>query len=134
MPTVKQTHASEPRAAIRRFEDLVAWQKARLLAKEIYPVTRAGAFARDSGLGWQLQRAVVSVMANIAEGSERMHPKEFHQILATAKASCAEVRSHLYVAFDFGYLDTPTFERLMSLASETARVIGGLRAAVARRI
>ena len=51
---------------VMRFEDLVAWQKARILTKEVYEITRAGDFSRDYGLAGQLQRATVSVMSNIA--------------------------------------------------------------------
>ena len=56
---------------IERFEDILAWQKARVLTKEIYASARMGLFARDYGLRDQVQRASVSAMANIAEGFER---------------------------------------------------------------
>jgi four helix bundle protein len=56
---------------IERFEDLIAWQKARVLTQMIYPITKQGAIARDFGLSGQIQRASVSVMSNIAEGFER---------------------------------------------------------------
>jgi four helix bundle protein len=118
---------------IERFEDLIAWQKARALTREIYSVSRAGAFARDFGLGRQIQRAAVSVMSNIAEGFERGGRAEFHQFLSTAKASCAELRSQLYVALDAGYLNQAEFDRLIGVAAEVGRVVGGLRAAVARQ-
>ena len=118
---------------IEAFEDLIAWQKARELTKAIYQVTRQGAFAKDHGLSSQIQRAAVSIMSNIAEGFERGNPREFHQFLSVAKASCAEVRSQLYVAFDAGYLGEEQFETLMRLAKETAQVVGGLRVSVARR-
>jgi four helix bundle protein len=52
---------------ISRFEELIAWQKARLLAAAIYRLTAQGAFSRDFGLRDQIQRAAVSVMSNIAE-------------------------------------------------------------------
>jgi four helix bundle protein len=117
---------------IERFEELIAWQKARALTAEIYKATAAGDFARDFGLKGQIQRAAVSIMSNLAEGFERGRPSEFHQFLSVAKASCAELRSQLYVAFDVGYLDELQFKRLMALAQEVARIIGGLRAAVER--
>jgi four helix bundle protein len=116
---------------IERFEDLVAWQKARALTRVIYQVTQQGAFARDLGLARQMQRAAVSIMANIAEGFERGGRGEFHQFLSTAKASCAEVRSHLYVALDVGYVDETTFSQLLAKAQEVARIVGGLRSSVA---
>ena len=118
---------------IERFEDFMAWQKARELTCEIYKVTRQGDFARDFGLANQIQRAAVSIMSNIAEGFERGGPKEFHQFLSVAKASCAEVRSQLYVALDAGYIDQPTPAFVFSQAEEVGRLVGGLRASVERR-
>jgi len=117
---------------IRRFEDLIAWQKARALTAAIYKATRHAALARDFGLCGQMQRAAVSAMSNIAEGFERNRLGEFHQFLSTAKGSCAEVRSLLYVGLDVGYLDTASFEQMFALAEEAARVTGGLRASVQR--
>ncbi|HEY6230821.1 MAG TPA: four helix bundle protein [Pyrinomonadaceae bacterium] len=120
------------REGIERFEDLIAWQKARFLTAQIYKVTGEGDFAKDFGLKNQIQRAAVSIMSNIAEGFERARPAEFHQFLSMAKASCAELRSQLYVAFDVGYLFEEEFNELMTLAQEVSRIIGGLRAAVGR--
>jgi four helix bundle protein len=115
---------------VDRFEDLVAWQKARLLTKRIYDLTAKGAFARDFGLRDQIRRAAVSVMSNIAEGFERNKLTEFHQFLSIAKASCAEVRSQLYVALDVGYLEASSFQEILRIAEETGRIIGGLRASI----
>lgn len=72
-------------------------------------------------------------MANTAEGFERARQSEFHQFLSIAKSSCAELRSHLYVAHDAHYIDAKTFDDLMSAAQEVALVLGGLRSAVQRR-
>jgi len=118
---------------IEEFEDLIAWQKARELTRAIYQATRQGAFAKDYGLSGQIQRAAVSIMSNISEGFERGNPREFHHFLSIAKASCAEVRSQLYVALDAGYLNEVSFQKLMVLAKETGKVIGGLRVSVQRR-
>ncbi|MFN8516172.1 MAG: four helix bundle protein [Thermomicrobiales bacterium] len=118
---------------IRRFEDLWAWQRARGLTKDIYRVTRIGSFARDFGLAGQIQRASVSIMSNIAEGHERARPTEFYQFLTIAKASCAEVRSQLYVALDAGHIDQATFDRLRNATEEVSRLVGGLRVSVDKR-
>jgi four helix bundle protein len=115
---------------VERLEALIAWQKARDLARAIYQITQEGAFARDFGLARQIQRAAVSIMSNIAEGFERSGRREFHQFLSTAKGSCAEVRSQLYVAFDIGYLMKSEFQRLLAQAEEVGRALGGLRASV----
>jgi four helix bundle protein len=73
------------------------------------------------------------VMSNVAEGFERGKRGEFHQFLSTAKASCAEVRSQLYVALDVGYLSDSVFGTLLLQAEEVARIVGGLRASVAKQ-
>jgi four helix bundle protein len=77
-----------------------------------------------------MQRAAISVMSNIAEGFERRKPGEFAQFLGWAQSSCAEVRSQLYIALDAGHLKNDAFTKLMNLAMEVARIIGGLRAYV----
>lgn len=69
-------------------------------------------------------------MTNIAEGFERNKRGEFHQFLSVAKASCAEVRSQLYVALDCKYLTQQEFDVLFAQAEEVARIIGALRARV----
>jgi four helix bundle protein len=118
---------------IEQFEDFIAWQKARKLTAAIYAVTSTGNFSRDFGLRDQIRRAAVSSMSNLAEGFERGRPAEFHQFLSIAKASCAELRSQLYVALDAGYLQPRDFEILMSQAKEVGLILGGLRLAVERR-
>jgi four helix bundle protein len=118
---------------VERFEDLLAWQKARQLTADIYQVTSKGDFSKDFGLRDQIRRASVSVMSNIAEGFDRGSRGEFHQFLVVAKASCAEVRSQLYVAQDVGYINQEVFNNVSSNASELSRIIGGLRAAVQKQ-
>lgn len=118
---------------VERFEDLVAWQKARILAADIYRISPSGDFARDFGLRDQIRRAAVSVMSNVAEGFERASRTEFHQFLVIAKASCAELRSQLYVALDAGYLAREAFSAMSAQTEELSRILGGLRAAVQRQ-
>ena len=118
---------------VQRFEELIAWQKARLLTAAIYRITSEGGFARDFGLRDQIRRAAVSVMSNIAEGFERGSRSEFHQFLVISKASAAEVRSQIYVALDAGYIDKSTCDMLMNQASEVSKIVGGLRTAVQKQ-
>ncbi|MGH8399240.1 MAG: four helix bundle protein [Gammaproteobacteria bacterium] len=117
---------------IKRFEDLIAWQKSRELTREIYALTSKYEFSRDFGLRDQIRRAAVSVMSNIAEGFERSGSHEFHQFLVIAKGSCAEVRSQLYAALDIGYIDDSEFHQVQEIAEHTAHIIGALRASVHR--
>lgn len=116
-----------------RFEDLVAWQKAPELTAEIYRVTQTGRFARDFGLANQMQRAAVSVMANLAEGFDRNRMTDFVRFVEISRGSAAEVISHLYVAKDVGYLDEETWQHLLAQSREVTRLLTALyRSAQAR--
>ncbi len=115
---------------VERFEDLIAWQKARVLTNRIYELTRTGDFARDFSLRDQIRRSAVSIMANIAEGFDRHGLNEFHQFLSIAKASCAELRSHLYIALDANFISNEVFNQVLSQSVEVIRLVAGLRTAV----
>ena len=106
---------------IRRFEEIQAWQTARILTREIYEVSNGGAFARDFGLRDQIRRAAVSVMSNIAEGFESDSQPQFVKFLGYARASAGEVRAQLYVALDAGHLAQAQFEQLFDLAEKCSR-------------
>src|SRR5207245_5865634 len=108
----------------RRFEDIDAWKTARQIAKAIYRMSASGSFRRDYGLRDQVRRAVISMMANIAEGHSRRSDREFAHFLFTAKGSAAEVESHLYIALDQGYL---TEEQFQEAFAESERYAPGLR-------
>jgi four helix bundle protein len=118
---------------VDRFEDLVAWQKARVLTKGVYLATMSNRFERDFALCGQIRKSAISVPSNIAEGFERGGRREFHQFLSIAKGSCAELRAQLYIAADIGYIDEPTAKTLLNAAEEVARIVGGLRKAVANQ-
>ena len=112
-------------AKIERFEDILSWQKARELTREIYALSKQGEFARDFALKDQLRRAAVSFMSNIAEGFERGGDQEFIQFLAIAKGSAGEIRSQLHIAFDQGYLTEPQFQDALTKFSEIGRLLAG---------
>ncbi|TLS78393.1 four helix bundle protein [Mariprofundus erugo] len=131
-PLSPKSSAQSP-ARISRFEDLIAWQKARELTRAVYEVTSQGEFARDHGLRDQIRRAAVSVMSNLAEGFDRGSRADFHKFIVIAKGSCAEVRCQLYVALDAGYLDQVVFSTLQGRATEVARIIAGLRRSVEKQ-
>jgi four helix bundle protein len=118
---------------ISRFEDLIAWKKARILTRKIYSVSTVGKFGKDFGLRNQIQRAAVSIMSNIAEGYERGAYGEFHHFVSIAKASCAEVRCQLYVAADVGYISADQFRELRAESEEVGRILGGLRRSIQQK-
>jgi four helix bundle protein len=118
---------------VKDFEDLIAWQKARILTKNIYEATQKERFGRDFGLASQIQRASVSIMANIAEGFTRKNPNEYYRFVSIAKSSASEVRSHLYVGLDIRYITETEFKQLIELTKEVERLTGGLLASIDRQ-
>ena len=111
--------------AIKRFEDIEAWQAARGLTREIYKSTHLEPFAHDYGLCNQIQRASVSIMANISEGFDSNSDDEFVRFLRYALRSATEVQSHLYVAVDQGYISKDEFTQLYDQAIEVKSLIAG---------
>ena len=109
-------------ATFRKFEDIQAWQKARQVTRNIYEITSEGSFAKDYGLSNQIQRASVSIMANIAEGFGRHSDKEFANFLNIAHGSVSEVQSHLYVALDLKYIDEDSFNKLYDMLNQISRM------------
>ena len=119
---------------VERFEDLIAWQKARELRREVFRCTKRSEFMRDIDLRRQVRRAAVSVEFNIAEGFERGSNAEFAQFLVVARGSAGELRAQLWVALDEGYITQEEFETLTSAANEVSLILGGLRASVQRAL
>lgn len=99
-------------AAVRDFEELSIFQKARELSKKIYPITQRGDFKNDFRFVQQIRAAAGSIMDNIAEGFERTGNKEFLNFLYIAKGSCGEVRSQLIRANDIGYITPEEYDEL----------------------
>jgi len=110
---------------ISTFEEIKAWQEARNLTSLIYKVTYSAKFKKDYGLSSQIQRAAVSIMANVAEGFERRSKNAFIQFLNYASASNAELQSHLYVALDRDYIRQEEFQAIYNKSKEVGRLING---------
>lgn len=107
---------------IEKFEDIIAWQKGKELTLLIYTVLKN---CRDFGYKDQIQRAVISIINNIAEGYERRSNKELKQFLYIAKGSAGEVRSMLYVGLELGYFNKADFEKAYNLSLEIAKLLSG---------
>lgn len=105
------------------FEDIIAWQKGRVLAVLVYESLR---HSKDYNFRDQIETAAVSVTNNIAEGFERKSNKEFKHFLFISKGSCGEVRSMLYVAKDLGYIDEDSFSTIHALCIEISKILSGL--------
>lgn len=106
-----------------RFEEIKAWQKAMILADDIYTLL---ADSKDYGFNDQIQRAAVSVMNNIAEGFERNNNREFYHFLRIAKASCAEVRSMVYLAKLRQKISSENCDKLLQETETISKMIASL--------
>lgn len=109
-----------------QFEDLEAWQKARLLVSNIDSITRSDQLKNDFGLSSQIQRSAVSTMTNISEGFKRTHIQEKIQFYNIGRASYGETRSLLYVIQDnYEYLSERTSVLIRKCIS-VGKLISGL--------
>lgn len=90
----------------KSYRDLEVWQKAMDLVVMCYQITNKFPRKELYGLASQLQRAAVSVPANIAEGRERQYRREFLQHLSIAYGSLAEVETHVQIAERLEYIDS----------------------------
>ncbi|HEX2867372.1 MAG TPA: four helix bundle protein [Ignavibacteriales bacterium] len=104
---------------IEKFEDIESWKAARELTHKVYNLCNNGRFSRDYGLRDQIQRASVSIMANIAEGFDSKSNKSFLNFLNYSFRSASEVQSLLYVAMDQNYI---TMEEFDCIYRETIRI------------
>ena len=110
---------------IKTFEDIQAWQKARVLCKEIHVISITTELRKDFRFKDQVCSAAGSIMDNIAEGFERGGRNEFINFLTIAKASCGEIKSQLYRILDNGYIKEEKFNELYFLATEIGKMLGG---------
>ena len=105
-------------ATIKRFEDIISWQKARVLCKDIGVLIDKGKFKHSYKLIDQIENSSGSIMDKIAEGFERGGNKEFIQFLYISKGSCGELRSQLYRALDRNHLTQDEFDSFYNHAKE----------------
>ena len=111
---------------VQRFEDLEVWRDARELVKQVYALTAKFPKHETFGLASQMQRAAVSIMSNIAEGFERGGNAEFIQFLYIARASCGELRSQSYAAWDLRYVPEAEAQQIRKRCESISRRLKAL--------
>ena len=112
---------------IRCFKDLIVWQKSIELIKDVYRLSLGFPKHETYGLSSQLQRAAVSVAANIAEGNGRNSTKEHIHHLSFSLGSLAEVETYLVVCMKLGYTDSNTIAPMESNCDEIGRMLRSLQ-------
>lgn len=111
---------------VKRYSDLIAWQKAMDLVQEVYETTKRFPKEETFGLASQMRRSAVSIPSNIAEGHCRTGRREFVHGLSIALGSLGEVETQMLIAHRLGYVDEDSLATFSSLVSETGRIIVGL--------
>jgi four helix bundle protein len=112
--------------ASKSYKDLEVWQKPMDLVVECYEATAKFPRSEAFGLTNQLQRAAVSVPANIAEGQGRQYNTEFIQFLYIASGSLRELETHIQIALRLGYLLAEDANKLLTRTGEVGRLLNGL--------
>ncbi|MDE5793286.1 MAG: four helix bundle protein [Muribaculaceae bacterium] len=116
------------------FEKLEAWQKSRVLVKDVYGVISKFPQTEKFGLSSQLGRAIVSVPSNIAEGCGRPSLKERIHFFEIAYGSLMESLTQLIIASDLDFISEQEVEEVRAKIIEVARIISGLRKSLLKRI
>ncbi len=101
-----------------RFTKLTVWHQARLLLRMVSSATRT--MRAEGDLKSQLRRAAISVVSNIADGSEHGSDREFHRFLIMANASAAEIEAQVIIASDIDCLDQAVADQ----TAEQCRYVG----------
>ncbi len=120
--------------AISNYQQLLVWQNGMDLVRQVYCLTRDFPKHETFGLTSQMQRAAISVPANIAEGHTRGTTKEFLRFVTIAHGSLAELETLFLAAADLHYLDLEQLTRLTQLTEATGRMLGALRRSLAGRL
>lgn len=111
---------------VQSYRDLIVWQKARKLVKEVYATTRR--FPKDElyGLTSQMRRCSVSVPSNIAEGQGKRTTGEFLQHLGHARGSLFELETQIFLAGDLEFCSEKRAAELLAMAEEVRKILHGL--------
>ena len=108
------------------YRDLLVWQKARVLAKDVYMLTRSFPREETFSLVQQMRRAAVSILCNIAEGRGRRTRPDYRHFVLMARGSAFELETQIIIASDIGYVVETTAEPLAQWTAEIARMLSGL--------
>lgn len=121
----------ENKKTARNFREYPVWQQAVEYATKIYQITAEMPYFEKKGLCDQLQRAVVSISSNIAEGSARPSDSDFAHFLDMALGSAYEVETQLLISKNIGYINLNIYEQLrdelISIEKQLAGFISAIR-------
>jgi four helix bundle protein len=118
---------------IKSYRNLGVWQLGLDLATDAYRLTSKFPAQERYGLASQLQRAAVSIPANVAEGHSRDSTKQYLFHVSVAMGSIAETETHLLLAERLGYADTQAVSALLDLCNRLGRMLRNLQKSLRAR-
>jgi four helix bundle protein len=110
------------------FKKLQIWQRGFALARETYRLTVAFPKEEAYGLTSQMRRSAVSIVSNIAEGSQRGSDRDFANFILIARGSLAELETQLLLVAELGYANPANVETLLSKLDELSRMLHAFHA------
>ena len=119
---------------VKSYRDLIVWQRARELIKEVYLLTATYPVGERFGLVSQMNRAAVSIPSNIAEGYGRATTHDYLHFLRIARGSAYELETQLVLAEDLGLCAQAASSKVVATLQEVIRLLQGLIAALERRM
>jgi four helix bundle protein len=119
---------------IQYYRDLLVWQKSMDLCVEVHNATLMFPKHEIFGLSAQLNRSVVSVPSNIAEGHGRRTTPDFIHFLSITRGSLNEVETQLTLAMRYNYLSQTDHDDLLERCGEVGRMLNGLIDSLERRL
>ena len=120
--------------AVKSFQELDVWIDAMKLVKEVYRLTRLLPASERFGLISQMQRAAVSIPANIAEGAGRDYTLEFLRHLSIAQGSLAELETYFLLTISLGYVSNDELKDANQLTYAVGRRLSGLQRSLRRKV
>src|SRR5690349_14797590 len=115
---------------MNRYKELKVWQESIEFVTSVYSFTKKFPKEEQYGVISQLNRASVSVAANIAEGAGRNSNKEFVRFLSIAMGSGAEVETLLIISEKLGYISKDTYEELVLKLNQIQNMLFRLQQAI----
>jgi four helix bundle protein len=112
---------------MHNFKKLDIWTKSMELVTKIYSITNSFPNQERFGLTSQIQRAAVSIPANIAEGSAKSSNKDFARFLEMSIGSSFELETELIIALNLKYIDSVVFTNIETKINEIQKMINGFK-------
>lgn len=111
---------------VSSYKDLIVWQKAMALTKELYNISSSFPENEKYGLTQQLKRCAISIPSNIAEGWGRNSNGYFIQFLNVSKGSLCEAETQLHLAFELNFIKQEVCTDAFDLSIEISKMIKAL--------